>query len=135
MSQQNESIGNNETLAQAASHGHLNILIYAYEIGNGNILLMQFHQIQSDVNTQIQTNKTNLKHALNTLEEITFENMEKLSNKINDSCVICLEEFAKDENTFTQLECHHLFHKKCIIDIKQNVCPLCREPIIKILNT
>ncbi|KFV13263.1 E3 ubiquitin-protein ligase Praja-2, partial [Pterocles gutturalis] len=45
-----------------------------------------------------------------------------------ESCTICCSEYMKDE-IITELPCHHLFHKSCIILWLQNsgTCPVCRH--------
>ena len=40
-------------------------------------------------------------------------------------CSVCLEEI----NTSLELECGHIFHRKCISDLLKYICPLCRYPI------
>lgn len=53
------------------------------------------------------------------------ENIE-IYNK--ESCIICVDEFAK-EQTLINLECNHFFHEECIISWlkKRNQCPICRK--------
>jgi hypothetical protein len=48
-------------------------------------------------------------------------------NYFNDDCSICLEPL--NSNIFTT-KCNHIFHNKCIEDLKNNnhyKCPLCRN--------
>lgn len=40
-------------------------------------------------------------------------------------CPICLDE--KNKNKIIKLDCGHQFHFDCIIKIKNNACPLCRQ--------
>lgn len=52
------------------------------------------------------------------------------------NCAICLEDFIHDENKLVaELNCSqkHIFHAECLKSwIERNdICPMCREPIIK----
>ncbi|NXT23711.1 PJA2 ligase, partial [Syrrhaptes paradoxus] len=51
-----------------------------------------------------------------------------------ESCTICCSEYVKDE-IITELPCHHLFHKSCIIIWLQNsgTCPVCRHVLAPVL--
>ena len=44
-------------------------------------------------------------------------------------CVICLEPVNKIKN-FKCKKCQNVFHTKCIYDLKEKKCPLCREKIV-----
>ena len=48
-----------------------------------------------------------------------------------DSCSICLEQFASDDY-IEQLGCGHRFHKKCIEKWREqrNICPVCKAKIM-----
>lgn len=45
-------------------------------------------------------------------------------------CVICLENFIKDERVVYWEVCHHVFHKSCLEKwtAKHNTCPTCKRP-------
>jgi hypothetical protein len=46
------------------------------------------------------------------------------------ACQICLEEEEEEEKSeFLSLSCNHAFHTECIKELRNPVCPLCREPI------
>jgi len=47
---------------------------------------------------------------------------------IDNECVICLEEVDKHTNFKCKL-CKNIFHTKCIYNLKEKKCPLCREEI------
>jgi Ring finger domain len=49
----------------------------------------------------------------------------------DDSCSICLNEFAHGEEV-RKLSCEHLFHTACVAEwlIKSRLCPLCRQDIV-----
>ena len=51
----------------------------------------------------------------------------------NKECPICLDELSKQ---VIKLNCGHFFHPNCINDWKKinNVCPVCREKIDKIIS-
>ena len=55
---------------------------------------------------------------------------------MNESCAICLGEFADNKDAkIAEVKCtgKHIFHVACLEEwIKKNdICPLCREPILK----
>ena len=56
-------------------------------------------------------------------------------NKLNNECIICLEEINKNNIIFNSCEHYNNFHRECIYDwIKINpLCPICENKII-ILN-
>jgi hypothetical protein len=41
-------------------------------------------------------------------------------------CPICLEPLNNDNQL--KLKCNHSFHSKCLIQVENSLCPLCREP-------
>ncbi|NXL12700.1 PJA2 ligase, partial [Mesembrinibis cayennensis] len=49
-------------------------------------------------------------------------------------CTICCSEYVKDE-IITELPCHHLFHKSCVILWlqKSGTCPVCRHVLAPVL--
>jgi Ring finger domain/2-cysteine adaptor domain len=47
--------------------------------------------------------------------------------KSGDECVICFEDIPNKKNR-TCLDCGHIFHFKCISQIRGQKCPLCRKP-------
>ncbi len=51
-------------------------------------------------------------------------------NEYMDKCVICIENFVKNDMV-TKLKCCHIFHKNCIIEWIKNksICPVCRNKI------
>ena len=52
-------------------------------------------------------------------------------NLFNETCVICLENYEK-EDKITTLECNHIFHHQCIVSWVENdnTCPLCRVTLL-----
>ena len=44
--------------------------------------------------------------------------------EIDTTCAICYEAGEY------QLDCGHIFHKRCIMQWKKKTCPLCRAPIV-----
>lgn len=52
------------------------------------------------------------------------------------TCSICLEDFAEEgtagttpDDLWIALSCLHRFHQKCLAEIKNDSCPLCRKPL------
>jgi hypothetical protein len=45
-------------------------------------------------------------------------------------CSICLENMDENKKHITLL-CNHKFHFDCLINVKNNKCPLCRKQIIE----
>ncbi|OMJ70332.1 hypothetical protein SteCoe_31705 [Stentor coeruleus] len=55
-------------------------------------------------------------------------------NLLNETCVICLEEF-KEDRKIRKLKCEHYFHSECIVqwllDGRSSNCPLCNTSPFK----
>jgi hypothetical protein len=47
-----------------------------------------------------------------------------ISIEIPKECAICLDDINVADSC---IECGHLFHKKCLIKMENNKCPLCRK--------
>jgi RING-H2 zinc finger protein RHA1 len=48
-------------------------------------------------------------------------------------CVVCLNEFAGEEEIRCMANCRHIFHRTCVdrwIDLDQKTCPLCRTHFV-----
>ena len=74
----------------------------------------------------------NITSTLNN-KEIKKLNKITLSENLDKTCNICLEDMIKDD-TIIKLECEHCFHKKCITKYlkKYNcICPICKYEIGK----
>lgn len=71
---------------------------------------------------------------LSGLVDISFKNVKKNVQEENEKCVICYENFIKDEN-IKMTACFHLFHLNCIkkwVQSKHGLdeqpdCPICRR--------
>lgn len=63
--------------------------------------------------------------------EIMQEEIYDSSTCKNDDCVMCLEEFNKDEKIRVLASCQHSFHGYYINKwlLVNRSCPLCREPM------
>jgi hypothetical protein len=92
------------------------------------------YSINQSTIQRLNAEKKNIVHGMNTLIGINFEEIKvQAKDKINDVCAICLVDFKDDQNTlYVILQCSHLFHRDCIIQVENNKCPLCKEPIINI---
>lgn len=50
---------------------------------------------------------------------------------LDETCVVCFDDFEASEDTRRLVHCHHVFHGQCLqhwIDYSR-ACPICREPI------
>jgi hypothetical protein len=51
----------------------------------------------------------------------------------NMTCPICLDDIKADDDYINvhplDVKTPHIFHKKCIEDVKKNECPICRQPM------
>ena len=72
-------------------------------------------------------NKGITKKQFDKLPKVKY-NKEKYSE--NYQCIICMEEFEKNEKV-TLLPCDHIFHSNCIEQwlLKQRSCPFCKSEI------
>ena len=41
-------------------------------------------------------------------------------------CPVCLEHIEKEKKL--TLKCSHIFHTTCLLQIENQLCPLCRQP-------
>ncbi len=75
------------------------------------------------------SNKDLEQKLINNLPETKIKDVSKLTSE-KKNCVICLEDFVKDEY-LTCLPCFHPFHSKCIKDwLKRSKdCPICKFKI------
>lgn len=53
-------------------------------------------------------------------------------NANSDNCIICLDDYAEEQDLVTGIHCSHTFHAHCIIDWleRNDVCPICRKQMI-----
>ncbi len=90
-------------------------------------------QYQEEENAQLN-NEENL--ILNELVDVQFKNVSENVKEGNEKCVICYENFLKDEN-IKMTTCFHLFHFNCIKkwvqsknrSIEPPDCPICRRKL------
>jgi hypothetical protein len=84
----------------------------------------------SRIRTHENGKETLTKSSLNNstiIEE--FSDLDEENKKKYDTCPICFDDF-KDENIIRKLQCHHIFHKKCIdpwLLYESYTCPVCRD--------
>ena len=63
--------------------------------------------------------------------ELDFSNFIKIipsSERNQNTCVICLDDFEDDESVTVLPQCHHIYHRECInkwLNVNQ-ICPICR---------
>ncbi len=52
-----------------------------------------------------------------------------MTEEVEETCSICLNEFGEDEQCHCLDECNHKFHTKCIVSWfrKASTCPMCRD--------
>ena len=90
-------------------------------------------QHQEEENAQLN-DEENL--ILNELVDVQFKNVSENVKEGNEKCVICYENFLKDEN-IKMTTCFHLFHFNCIKkwvqsknrSIEPPDCPICRRKL------
>ena len=72
----------------------------------------------------------NTYNSYNTEINNSIDNNTK-NEKIYEECPICITDFSNNEKV-VKLKCNHKFHYNCIINVKSNSCPICRENIMDI---
>lgn len=92
-----------------------------HEIGEEDELKFKY-----DKKTHKYTRSNNIKLIEKSLEIL------KNANKSTElytgkSCTICLDDFDLDNDKLVALKCGHIYHNHCKDEIKDNLCPLCRE--------
>jgi len=91
-----------------------------------------FDAAESSSNTKV--NVTLTKTAIDQLKHLTYQELQEQCHTLSDdeACSICLEKLNVnvDECKYIVLQCHHIYHNKCIIEYLANYdyhCPLCRD--------
>ena len=79
------------------------------------------------------TNMTFMEDILVTTDENTLNtlNILKITQDMNEKCMICIDEMKEDEDYF-DIKCKHIFHKACLETYLKNynhICPFCRNEI------
>ena len=81
---------------------------------------------------QLEDNMGNVNKGLSKkqFEKLPFVNYNKDKYSENYQCIICMEEFEKNEKV-KLLPCGHIFHDNCIKEwlMKQKSCPFCKNEI------
>lgn len=96
-----------------------------------NILRSFFYEQSELPKSKNKISRGSMKETLKHLGK--YERIKENDISLGESCVICSDEF--EVNFYKrQLECHHVFHKKCIDKwLYQSVkmdCPICRRSYI-----
>jgi hypothetical protein len=91
-----------------------------------------FEQLLSDSfeNDRIlQHHKTNYEISVFSKRYKKIKNKERYKDE--KTCSICLCDYEDDDRIATSLDCHHIFHKKCIQQWGKTThnCPICRTDI------
>jgi len=47
----------------------------------------------------------------------------------DDTCAICRKDYEIDDEVATTRVCHHMFHHKCLKQMRNKKCPSCRTEI------
>ena len=81
---------------------------------------------------QLEDNMGNVNKGLSKkqYDKLPFVKYDKDKYSENYQCIICMEEFEKNENV-KLLPCGHIFHDNCIKEwlLKQKSCPFCKSEI------
>ena len=76
-----------------------------------------------------EKSKSHLENKLVWMNEYICPYFVKEQRNTSENCSICLLEL--DDNLYIT-ECNHLYHRKCFIKCKTNICPLCRTTVKKL---
>jgi hypothetical protein len=81
---------------------------------------------------QLEDNMGNVNKGLSKkqFDKLPFVKYDKNKYSENYQCIICMEEYEKNENV-KLLPCGHIFHDNCIKEwlMKQKSCPFCKSEI------
>ncbi|XP_057815975.2 brassinosteroid-responsive RING protein 1 [Cryptomeria japonica] len=74
------------------------------------------------------------------LHVITFRNFAEKMVEIEEDfvCPICLSSFQGDDEIRELYNCCHIFHRNCLdkwIDQHQDGCPVCRSPLLPLIQS
>ena len=88
---------------------------------------MSYEQLLQLEDNMGNVNKGLTKNQFDKLPDVEYDK-DKYSE--NYQCIICMEEFEKNE-IVKLLPCEHIFHKNCIKQwlLKQKTCPFCKAEI------
>ena len=88
---------------------------------------MSYEQLLQLEDNMGNVNKGLTKNQFDKLPDVEYDK-DKYSE--NYQCIICMEEFEKNE-VVKLLPCEHIFHKNCIKQwlLKQKTCPFCKAEI------
>ncbi|CBY32787.1 unnamed protein product [Oikopleura dioica] len=73
-------------------------------------------QVQSDLSSSFSDSAKNL-----------VANKEEKENQC-DKCNVCFEKYNKKDRHCCSLKCGHLTCRKCLGELPEKLCPICREP-------
>jgi len=145
MKEETTSSNNGEAAEGVEQHNNRNELFVDIELGddngNGN------DNDDSSIYLSFESDRNNCQSNITTsTKSLCLEHDKKNSkNMISGTCVICFEDFLKDEVIVWSKDssCNHIYHKECMVnylaqnaqrkiasplDITDNPCPTCRRP-------
>lgn len=146
----NRNNNNNRSLNQRNSHSNQYGLseLEPYHLTPNNFFILRSPYIHNNISNNNNSNiqiynegiiyenyslkkKGLTKEQIDDLPELIYD-CKKKSNLLDQSCLICLEEYHEGEILLTLL-CFHSFHKQCITKWLEDhqTCPTCRESVIK----
>ena len=66
-------------------------------------------------------------HYSSKINDDTIDNYKLRKQIPNKECLICLEEFKKNQNISVIINCGHYYHLKCLSEWfkRKEVCPIC----------
>ena len=85
--------------------------------------------------TELSKEGVDMSGILFSLVVRTLQNIANKYIKTNNfiKCAICLQEEceeSKESNIKYTFDCYHTFHKSCINNLVNDLCPLCRQPTV-----
>ncbi len=104
---------------------------YSFDDISSSVLYSLVTDFTKEVMKQNQTDSRRSK--IRSLESIKIKKLS--SDKVSETCSICIETFENDQpdSYCRELNCKHVFHKRCIDRWlkKSDLCPMCKTTVIK----
>jgi len=70
------------------------------------------------------------------MDQFQYKHIQKYDSRRETECVICLEEFKRNDIIKEFYKCRHIFHKDCLKSWlkRSNACPLCKHDLTEDIN-
>lgn len=107
------------------------VMAYIYKSYFGRSII---HEIGEENELEFEYDKDNHRYIRSKNKKLIEKSLEIIKNEgkstdlyTGKTCTICLEDFDLDNDKLVALKCGHVYHVDCISELREKVCPLCKE--------